>query len=51
MKSFADFMSKQRNAWLLMEKKSRDAVGYVTMDIPYEILKIGEVGYVVGEKY
>lgn len=51
MKSFAEFMSKQRNAWLLMEKKSRDAVGYVTVDIPYEILKIGEVGYVIGEKY
>lgn len=51
MKNFAEFMSKQRNAWLLLEKKSRDAVGYVTMDIPYEILKIGEAGYVVGEKY
>lgn len=51
MKNFAEFMSKQRNAWLLIEKKSRDAVGYVTVDIPYEILKIGEVGYVIGEKY
>lgn len=51
MKNFAEFLSKQQNAWLLIEKESRNAVGYVTMDIPYEILKIGEIGYVIGERY
>lgn len=26
-------------------------IGYVTMDIPYPQLAIGETGYVIGEKY
>lgn len=51
MKNFVEGMSKQKNAWVLVEKESSDIVGYVTFDIPYEPLKVGEVGYVIGEKY
>lgn len=51
MKNFVEGMSKQKNAWVLVEKESNDIVGYVTFDIPYEPLKVGEVGYVIGEKY
>lgn len=51
MRSFVKNMSAQKNAWLLIEKKSNQTVGYVTIDIPYESLKIGEVGYVIGKKY
>ena len=51
MKNFVEAMSRQKNAWVLIEKESNDIVGYVTFDIPYELLKVGEVGYVIGEKY
>lgn len=51
MENFVRSLSEQKHAWVLIEKGSSDIVGYVTFDIPYESLKIGEVGYVIGEKY
>lgn len=38
-------------AWVIEEKASHEPIGYVSLDIPYENLKIGEIGYVLGEKY
>lgn len=51
MKKFVRGMSEQINCWLLIEKKRNEIVGYITIDIPYEPLKVGEVGYIIGEKY
>lgn len=51
MRDFVEIMSKQENAWVIVEKKSKCIVGYITIDITYESLKIGELGYVIGEKY
>ena len=51
MKKFVRSMSEQINCWLLIEKKRNEIVGYITIDIPYEPLKVGEVGYIIGEKY
>lgn len=37
--------------WLIEEKISYEPVGYISVDIPYDVLAIGEIGYVLGEKY
>ena len=37
--------------WVLEEKKSGNIIGYITVDIPYDLLKVGELGYVIAEKY
>lgn len=46
----AGFMEHSK-AWVIEEKASHEPIGYVSLDIPYESLKIGEIGYVLGEKY
>lgn len=33
------------------DRKRNEIVGYITIDIPYEPLKVGEIGYIIGEKY
>ena len=49
MEAFVDAWSKNKNAWLILEKESKNCIGYVTIDIPYIQLGIGEIGYVIGE--
>lgn len=39
------------NVWAIEEKTSHEIIGYICIEIPYESLKIGEIGYVLGEKY
>lgn len=39
------------NVWLVEERLSGESMGYISVDIPYDILGIGEIGYVLGEKY
>ena len=39
------------NVWLMEEKSSHEPIGYVSVDIPYDILGIGEIAYLLGEKY
>lgn len=39
------------NAWVIVDKQSEKIVGYITVDVPFEQLGIGEIGYVIGEKY
>lgn len=39
------------HAWVIEEKTSHEPIGYISLDIPYESLGIGEIGYVLGEKY
>lgn len=51
MQSFVNVLADHENAWLITEKQSGACIGYVTMDIPYPQLAIGETGYVIGEKY
>ena len=34
-----------------LEKESKNCIGYVTIDIPYIQLGIGEIGYVIGERF
>lgn len=36
---------------MIVEKESQKCVGYVTVDIPYMQLGIGEIGYVIGEQH
>lgn len=47
MEAFVDAWSKNKNAWLILEKESKNCIGYVTIDIPYIQLGIGEIGYVI----
>ena len=35
------------NCW----KESGACIGYISFDIPYQELRIGEIGYVIGEKW
>lgn len=51
MERFVKMLIPNQNAWILIEKSIRQAVGYITVDIPYPQLKIGEIGYVIGEKF
>lgn len=51
MQSFVNALADNENAWLITEKQSGACIGCVTMDIPYPQLAIGEIGYVIGEKY
>lgn len=37
--------------WLIVHKETDAVLGYATLDIPYEQLGIGEIGYVIAEKY
>lgn len=45
MQSFVNALADNENAWLITEKQSGACIGYVTMDIPYPQLAIGEIGY------
>lgn len=51
MKSLVSALEKNKNAWLLEEKVTGNVIGYITVDIPYDLLKTGELGYVIAEKY
>ena len=51
MESLVNSLVNNKNAWVLEEKITGDVIGYITVDIPYELLKIGELGYVIAEKY
>ena len=39
------------NVWLIEEKCTGIPMGYVSVDIPYEVLGIGEIAYLLGEKF
>lgn len=51
MEQFVRSLSVNEDAWVIMSKESESIVGYVTIDIPYEQLGVGEIGYVIGKKY
>lgn len=51
MESLVNSLVNNKNAWVLEEKITGDLIGYITVDVPYELLKIGELGYVIAEKY
>jgi RimJ/RimL family protein N-acetyltransferase len=51
MDSLVRSLVNNENAWLLQEKETGNVIGYITVDIPFDILKIGELGYVIAEKY
>ena len=37
--------------WLIVEKSENTPMGYVSVDVPYHKLRIGELGYLLGEKF
>lgn len=37
--------------WLIEEKESKQPIGYMSVDIPYRELGIGEIAYLLGIKY
>lgn len=51
MDRFIKTLIPNLNAWLIIEKVTRQPVGYVTIDIPYHQLKVGEIGYLIGERF
>ncbi len=51
MNSFIKSMVNNENAWVIVEKESNECIGYVTLNIPYIQLGVGEIGYVIGEKW
>ena len=51
MFEFVTALTANKNAWVIIERESNCCVGYITVDIPYAEIGIGELGYVIGEKY
>ena len=51
MEHLVEGLLSNEHAWLIVHKKTSAVIGYVTLDIPYEQLGIGEIGYVIGEKH
>ena len=51
MKALVSAWSGNENAWVIVEKESGNCIGYITVDIPYKELEIGEIGYVIGERF
>lgn len=51
MELLVSSLEKNRHAWVLEDKISGNVIGYIIVDIPYDLLKIGELGYVIAEKY
>lgn len=45
-----EFISN-KNAWLITDKQSKAILGYITIDVPFRRLGVGEIGYVIGEKH
>lgn len=39
-----------KDAWVIVDKVSGKPIGYITVDIPYRPLGVGEVGYVIGAR-
>ena len=37
--------------WLIEKKNTHEPIGYVTVDIPYPELGVGEIAYLLGKKY
>lgn len=51
MEALINSLKKNKHAWVLEEKITGNIIGYITVDIPYDVLKIGELGYVIAERY
>lgn len=51
MDHYIEGLLSNEHAWLITHKTTTEAIGYVTLDIPYEQLGIGEIAYVIGAKY
>lgn len=51
MNALVSCFAKNPNVWLIEEKITHEPVGYISVDIPYEWLGVGEIGYALGEKF
>ena len=51
MESLVSSLKKNKHAYVLEDKVTGNVIGYITVDIPYDLLKIGELGYVIAEKF
>lgn len=51
MKVLVASFAQNENAWVVIEKQNQNIIGTITVDIPYIQLGIGEIGYIIGEKY
>lgn len=51
MEALISSLSENENAWEIIKKESHSIIGMITVDIPYAQLGIGEIGYLIGEKY
>lgn len=51
MKELVASYAQNENAWVVIEKQNQNIIGSITVDIPYIQLGIGEIGYIIGEKY
>lgn len=50
MNTFIRAMVNNKDSWVIC-LKDETPVGYVTMNTPYPQLGVGEIGYVIGEKF
>lgn len=48
---FVQAYEKDAYIWLVEEKNSGEPIGYISIDIPYPELGIGEICYLLGSRY
>ena len=46
MEQFANSLITNEDAWVITDKEFESIVGYVTVDIPYTQLGVGEIGLI-----
>lgn len=51
MKTLIKSFVQNSDAWVVICKETSEPMGYVTIEIPYSQLGIGEIGYALGENY
>lgn len=51
MEELVEGFLSNKDAWILEDRTQGAVVGYITMDVPYRQLEIGEIGYVIGERH
>lgn len=49
-KMITAFMDNE-NIWLIENKLTHSPMGYITVDLSYEMLGIGELGFLMGESF
>lgn len=51
IKGYIEAYKQNAYIWVIEEKDTLNPIGYITVNVPYEELEIGEIAYLLGVKY